>query len=70
MHCLKYGLTVHNVLRVRAITIEGEIVEFGGEALDSPGLDLLAHPDRLGGHARGRDRDHGEAAAQAARRRG
>src|SRR5580765_1882184 len=42
VHCLKYGLTVHNVLRVRAITIEGEILEFGSEALDAPGLDLLS----------------------------
>ncbi|MBC7779832.1 MAG: FAD-binding protein [Proteobacteria bacterium] len=42
VHCLKYGLTVHNVLRVRAVTIDGEVVEFGNEALDSPGLDLLA----------------------------
>ena len=42
VHCLKYGLTVHNVLRVRALTVEGEAVELGGEALDSPGLDLLA----------------------------
>ncbi|MBN9425805.1 MAG: FAD-binding protein [Burkholderiales bacterium] len=42
VHCLKYGLTVHNVLRVRGFTIDGEAVEFGGEALDSPGLDLLA----------------------------
>ncbi len=42
VHCLKYGLTVHNVLRVRGVTIEGEVVEFGSEALDSPGLDLLA----------------------------
>jgi glycolate oxidase len=42
VHCLKYGLTVHNVLRVRAITIDGEIVEFGGHALDAPGYDLLA----------------------------
>jgi glycolate oxidase len=42
VHCVKYGLTVHNVLRVRAVTIEGEIVEFGSEALDSPGYDLLA----------------------------
>ncbi|WP_288109241.1 FAD-linked oxidase C-terminal domain-containing protein [Limnobacter sp.] len=41
VHCLKYGLTVHNVLKVRAVTIEGEIVEFGSEAPDSPGLDLL-----------------------------
>jgi len=42
VHCLKYGLTVHNVLRVRGLTIDGETVEFGSEALDSPGLDLLA----------------------------
>jgi glycolate oxidase len=42
MHCLKYGLTVHNVLRVRGFTVEGEPVEFGAEALDAPGLDLLA----------------------------
>jgi glycolate oxidase len=42
VHCLKYGLTVHNVLRVRAVTIDGDIVEFGSGALDSPGLDLLA----------------------------
>jgi glycolate oxidase len=42
VHCLKYGLTVHNVLRVRMVTIEGEVVELGGGAPDSPGLDLLA----------------------------
>jgi len=42
VHCLKYGLTVHNVLRVRACTIEGDLVEFGNEALDAPGYDLLA----------------------------
>ncbi len=42
LHCLKYGLTVHNVLRVRGYTIEGEPVQFGLEALDSPGYDLLA----------------------------
>ena len=42
VHCLKYGLTVHNVLRVRGLTIEGEVVEFGSAALDSPGYDLLA----------------------------
>ncbi len=48
VHCLKYGLTVHNVLAVRAITIDGEIVTLGaaigstGAALDCPGLDLLA----------------------------
>ena len=42
MHCLKYGLTLHNVLRVRGFTVQGEPVTFGSEALDSPGLDLLA----------------------------
>lgn len=42
VHCLKYGLTVHNVLRVRMATIEGDVVELGGECLDAPGLDLLA----------------------------
>lgn len=41
VHCLKYGLTLHNVMRVRGFTIEGEPVEFGSEALDAPGLDLL-----------------------------
>jgi glycolate oxidase len=42
VHCLKYGLTVHNVLRVRAVTMEGEILEIGSQALDAPGYDLLA----------------------------
>jgi len=42
VHCLKYGLTVHNLLRLRVITIEGEILEIGNEALDSAGYDLLA----------------------------
>ncbi|HUJ00885.1 MAG TPA: FAD-linked oxidase C-terminal domain-containing protein [Usitatibacter sp.] len=42
VHCLKYGLTVHNVMRVRALTIEGEALEIGSEALDAPGYDLLA----------------------------
>ncbi len=42
VHCLKYGLTVHNLLRVRGVTIEGEIVEIGSHALDAPGYDLLA----------------------------
>ena len=40
--CLKYGLTVHNVLRVRGLTMAGEVVEFGSHALDAPGYDLLA----------------------------
>ena len=42
VHCLKYGLTLHNVLRVRGFTVEGEAVEFGSEALDAAGLDLLS----------------------------
>ena len=42
VHCLKYGLTLHNLLKVRGFTVEGEAVEFGGDALDAPGLDLLA----------------------------
>jgi glycolate oxidase len=42
VHCLKYGLTLHNVLGVRGYSIEGELLELGGRALDSPGLDLLA----------------------------
>jgi glycolate oxidase len=42
VHCLKYGLTVHNVLKVRMITLDGEIVELGSEAPDAPGPDLLS----------------------------
>ena len=42
VHCLKYGLTVHNLRRVRAVLITGEVIEFGAEALDAPGYDLLA----------------------------
>lgn len=42
VHCLKYGLTIHNVLRVRGYTVEGEAVEFGSEALDAAGLDLMS----------------------------
>ncbi len=42
VHCLKYGLTVHNILKLRVLTIEGESLEIGGESLDSAGYDLLA----------------------------
>jgi glycolate oxidase len=42
VHCLKYGLTVHNVLKVRGFTADGEAVEFGADALDAAGFDLLA----------------------------
>ena len=42
VHCLKYGLTLHNVLKVKGFTIEGEPIEFGSDALDTPGYDLLS----------------------------
>jgi glycolate oxidase len=45
VHCLKYGLTVHNVLMVRALVLSDtgvDEVDFGSLAPDSPGLDLLA----------------------------
>src|SRR6476620_3382429 len=42
VHCLKYGLTLHNVLKVRGFTAQGEPVEFGSEALDASGYDLLS----------------------------
>jgi glycolate oxidase len=41
VHCLKYGMTLHNVLKVRGFTAAGEPIEFGSEALDAPGIDLL-----------------------------
>ena len=41
VHCLKYGLTVNNVIKVRAVLMGGDIVEFGTDGLDAPGLDLL-----------------------------
>ncbi len=42
VHCLKYGLTVHNILELRVITLSGEILEIGGSGLDASGYDLLA----------------------------
>ena len=42
VHCLKYGLTVHNVLQLKVITMEGELLTLGAETLDAPGYDLLA----------------------------
>ncbi len=42
VHCLKYGLTVHNVLGLKFFTMEGELIALGGQALDAPGYDLLA----------------------------
>jgi glycolate oxidase len=42
VHCLKYGLTLHNVLRIRGFMVDGEPVEFGSGALDAAGLDLIS----------------------------
>jgi glycolate oxidase len=42
VHCLKYGLTVHNLLALRVVDIEGEVLEIGSAAPDTPGYDLLA----------------------------
>ncbi|RTZ73236.1 MAG: FAD-binding oxidoreductase [Gammaproteobacteria bacterium] len=42
VHCLKYGLTVHNVLELKVVTAEGELLTIGSAALDAPGYDLLA----------------------------
>ena len=42
VHCLKYGLTVHNVVGLKILTMDGELLELGGKTLDAPGYDLLA----------------------------
>jgi glycolate oxidase len=42
VHCLKYGLTVHNVLGLKFLTMDGELIAVGGQTLDAPGYDLLA----------------------------
>ena len=42
VHCLKYGLTIHNIRKLRVVLMTGEIVEIGTDALDAPGYDLLA----------------------------
>ena len=42
LHCLKYGLTVHNLLGLKILTMDGELIELGGSGLDGPGYDLLA----------------------------
>jgi len=42
VHCLKYGLTVNNILALRVLTIEGELLELGSAALDCAGYDLMA----------------------------
>ncbi|WP_139558632.1 FAD-linked oxidase C-terminal domain-containing protein [Methylotetracoccus oryzae] len=42
VHCLKYGLTVHNLTEIKLVTVEGELLTVGGMSLDAPGYDLLA----------------------------
>ncbi len=42
VHCLKYGLTVHNISALKIATLEGELLEIGGASPDSPGFNLLA----------------------------
>jgi glycolate oxidase len=42
VHCLKYGLTVHNLLALKLLTVEGELITLGGAGLDCAGYDLLA----------------------------
>ncbi len=42
VHCLKYGLTVHNILKLDVVSVDGQALTIGSDALDSPGYDLLA----------------------------
>ena len=42
VHCLKYGLTVHNVASLKIATMDGELLEIGGASLDCPGFNLLS----------------------------
>ncbi|MGB5261163.1 MAG: FAD-binding protein, partial [Gammaproteobacteria bacterium] len=42
VHCLKYGLTTHNIQSLEILTMDGEQMTIGGAALDAPGIDLLA----------------------------
>ncbi|MEJ2507905.1 MAG: FAD-linked oxidase C-terminal domain-containing protein [Gammaproteobacteria bacterium] len=42
VHCLKYGLTVHNILQLTLVTMDGELLTIGASGLDAPGYDLLA----------------------------
>ena len=55
-HCLKYGFTTNHVLGAELVTPDGESVQLGGAAPDSPGYDLLGACHRLRGHARHRHR--------------
>jgi len=42
VHCLKYGLTVHNIMQIKIVTIDGALITIGGSGFDAPGYDVLA----------------------------
>ncbi|MDD5480289.1 FAD-linked oxidase C-terminal domain-containing protein [Rhodoferax sp.] len=42
VHCLKYGLTLHNILKIKGFTMAGDAIECGADALDAPGYDLIS----------------------------
>ena len=65
VHCLKYGLTVHNVLRVRVVTIDGEVLELGGECAGLAGPRPAGRLHRLRRHAGHRHRSDGQADTEA-----
>ena len=41
VHCLKYGLTTHNILGLECVVPNGRVIRLGGKALDSAGYDLI-----------------------------
>ena len=67
-HCLKYGVTTNNLLGVRLVTLDGEILDLGGPAMDARRLRLARPRLRLRRPARNRDRSDG--APHSARRKG
>jgi len=42
VHCLKYGLTVHNIQKLDMVTLDGDVLTLGSDSLDAPGFDLMA----------------------------
>lgn len=40
-HCLKYGMTSNHILGIKAVLPDGEVIEIGGESLESIGPDLV-----------------------------
>jgi len=61
VHCLKYGLTVHNILELEVVTIDGDLLRLGSEALDAPGYRPDGPDDRVRRPAGGCDRGPGQA---------